>query len=210
MNKLFEGIMGAKRRVAVFLEDSAQEAIIPPIFMRLATEEGFTPDELDIQVLSARGGGSLSAFRQFIKDARKHGHLQADLLIVGADANCKGFTTRRNLVQKAATKSPYQEIITAIPDPHIERWYLLDTAALSRAVGVQLVVNPPAYKCEKNHYKTLLRQAFLRSGVVPPLGGIEYGPLIAQYTNLYSASKQDHGLADYIESARAWLKRIKS
>jgi len=203
--------MADKQRVAFFLEDSAQEAIIPPLFSRLADEEGWEASQLDLQVLSARGGGSLSAFRQFLRDVRQPGHLDADLLIVGADANCKGFTARRELVIKAATKSSYlREIITAIPDPHVERWYLLDVAALANAAGAPIAASVPAYKCEKNHYKTLLRKAFSGSGIAPPLGGLEYGPLVAKQMDLFAAAKQDHGLADYVEKARAWLKRSKN
>jgi hypothetical protein len=54
-----------------------------------------------------------------------------------------------------------------------------------------------------------LRQAFRGTEVTPPLGGIEYGPLVAKSMNLYSAAKQDHGFADFIEKTRAWLKRQK-
>ena len=207
---MFGGIMAGERRVAFFLEDSAQEAIIPPLFQRLAAEEGFTSDQIDVKVLSARGGGSLTAFKSFLKDARKRRHLDADLLIVGVDANCKGFTVRRDLVSKAAANSLYNETISAIPDPHVERWYLLDVSALSQAAGVPIAVSVPAYKCEKNHYKTLLRQAFVNTGIAPPLGGLEYGPVVAQHMDLYAAAKQDHGLNDYIEKARAWLRRLKA
>jgi hypothetical protein len=201
--------MAAKRRVVFFLEDSAQEAIMPPLFKRLAGEEGFAQDQLDIDILASRGGGSLRAFGQFLKDARrKRSPLQADLLIVGSDANCKGFAERREAVLKAAAKSSYQEIITAIPDPHVERWYLLDVKAFTLAVGSRMAVASPDYKCEKNHYKTLLRQAFLDNNISPPLGGIEYGPAIAENMDLYAAAKQDHGLADFIEKSRSWLKRF--
>ena len=202
--------MAGEPRVAFFLEDSAQEAIIPPLFQRLAVEEGFTADQIVSQVLSARGGGSIAAFRQFLKDARRRGHLNADLLVVGVDANCKGFTARRDLVMKAAAKSPYGEIIAAIPNPHVERWYLLDVSALSIAAGTPIATSAPAYKCEKNHYKTLLRQAFTRTGIAPPLGGLEYGPVVAQHMDLFATAKQDHGLADFLEKSRAWLKRVKN
>lgn len=202
--------MAGERCVAFFLEDSAQEAIIPPLFQRLAAEEGFTSDQIEVKVLSARGGGSLTAFRQFLKDAKRRGHLNADLLIVGVDANCKGFTVRRDLVMKAAAKSPYREIIAAIPDPHVERWYLLDVSALSNAAGSPIAASAPAYKCEKNHYKTILRKALVDTGIAPPLGGLEYGPVVAQHMDLYAAAKQDHGLNDYVEKARAWLRRVKA
>ena len=204
--------MAVKRRVAFFLEDSAQEAIMPPLFRRLAAEAQWAEKELDLQVLSARGGASrsLSAFRSFLKDAQRHGHLNADLLIVGVDANCKGFTVKRDLVLKVAAKSPYGEVITAIPDPHVERWYLLDLSALGKAAGTPIATTVPAYKCEKNHYKTLLRQAFIGSNIAPPLGGLEYGPLVAEHMDLFAAAKQYHGWADYVEKSRAWLKQHKS
>jgi len=51
--------MAGERRVAFFLEDSAQEAIVPPLFSRLAAEEGWEASQFDLQVLSARGGGWL-------------------------------------------------------------------------------------------------------------------------------------------------------
>lgn len=201
--------MAGKCRVVIFLEDSAQEAIIPPLFKRLAGEEGFAQNQLDIDILASRGGVSLKAFGQFLKDARrKRSPLQADLLIVGSDANCKGFAERRDAILKAAAKSSYREIVTAIPDPHVERWYLLDAKAFTFAVGNQMVVAPPDYKCEKNHYKTLLRKAFVDNDISPPLGDIEYGPAIAEKMDLYAAAKQDHGFADFIEQSRSWLKRF--
>ncbi|MGH7595087.1 MAG: hypothetical protein ACREOI_01995 [bacterium] len=203
--------MAGKCRVVIFLEDSAQEALIPPLFKRLASDEGFAQDRLDIDILASRGGVSLKAFGQFFKDARrKRSPLQADLLIVGSDANCKGFVERRESVLKDAAKFPYQETITAIPDPHVERWYLLDTKAFALVIDSRIVVTPPEYKCEKNHYKTLLRRAFLDNNISPPLGGIEYGPAIAQNMDLYAAAKQDHGLADFIEKSRSWLKRFRA
>lgn len=203
--------MGDKQRVAFFLEDSAQEAIIPPLFYRLAAEAHWTESELDLRVLSARGGGSLRAFRNFLKDARRSGHLSADLLIVAVDANCKGFSAQRDLVLKAAGSSAtYPTVVTAIPDPHVERWYLLDLSALAKAAGTPIAASVPAYKCGKNHYKTLLRAAFADSHIAPPLGGLEYGPLVAQHMDLFAAAKQDHGLADYVEKARAWLKQARS
>jgi hypothetical protein len=193
------------------LEDSAQEAIIPPLFRRLAKEGSWQPEHLSLKILSARGGAPLSAFKQFLKDARHGGPLKADLLIVGMDANCKGFASCRDRVVREAGKSaPYPEIITAIPDPHVERWYLLDVPALSKAAGAPITVSAPAYKCEKNHYKNLLRQAFAASGITPPLGGLEYGPLLVQHMNLFAAAKQDHGLNDFVEKSRAWLKRVRT
>ena len=60
----------SKLSVAFFLEDIGHEAIIPPLFERIATEEGISSDRLDYRVLHSRGGGSLSAYSRFLKDAK--------------------------------------------------------------------------------------------------------------------------------------------
>jgi hypothetical protein len=200
--------MAVSKRVVFFLEDSAHEAIIPPLFLRLADKAQV---DLECQVLHARGGGSVSALKEFLSDVRQSPCLQANLLVVGADANCQGFSTKRDLVEKATSRSRYEhKFIAAIPDPHVERWYMLDIQALSQAAGVTISTVLPPYKCEKNYYKTLLRKAFIGTEIIPPLGGVEYGPLIAKTMDLYSASKKDHGLADFVEKTRAWLKQSKS
>jgi len=111
----------ASLTVAFFLEDIGQEAIIPPLFKRVATEEGIGPDDLECSVLHSRGGGSLAAYARFLKDANKSRHANADLLIVGSDGNCKGFATRRDQILKKAEGSTFTEVIAAVPDPHVER-----------------------------------------------------------------------------------------
>ncbi|HYR74920.1 MAG TPA: hypothetical protein VEM96_03690 [Pyrinomonadaceae bacterium] len=199
--------MAASLSVAFFLEDIGQEAIIPPLFKRVAVEEGLGSDQLECQVLHSRGGGSLAAYAKFLKDAKKSRLASANLLIVGSDGNCKGFATRREQILKKAIGSPFTEVIAAVPDPHVERWYLLDIAALANAAGVHIALPPVPEKCEKDLYKNILRHAFDNTEVTPPLGGIEYGERVAEGMNLYSAAKQDHGLADFLDRARAWLKQ---
>jgi hypothetical protein len=199
--------MADKLRVAFFLEDSAQESFIPPLFLRLADEGGFGLHQFDIRILCSRGGGSLEAYTKFLLEAARFPHLTADLLVVGSDANCKGFVERRNQIQKSSDHSVYPAILTAIPDPHIERWFLLDLPALSRVAKTKLAGAPPAYKCDKNRYKTVLREVFRGSDVTPLLGGVEYGPELARTMDLYTAAKLDHGLADFIDLCKAWLKQ---
>jgi hypothetical protein len=199
--------MAARRRVAFFLEDTAQEALIPALFRRLVEEEGYPTDQCEYFVLSARGGGSLKSLKQFLKDAKRRSHLAADVLVVGSDANCKGFVSRRDLISHIAAKSPFEIVIPAIPDPHIERWYLLDMQALRQASGVPIVGDVPAYKCDKHRYKILLRDAFRESGIIPPMGGIEYGELVAANMDLYSACKLDAGLAAFVDRVRSWIRQ---
>lgn len=202
------GIMAAKYIIAYFLEDAGQEAIIPPLAKRLIREAGKLAEDFDHRTLSARGGGSISSYKRFLADANRRMHLPADLLIVGSDGNCKGFATRRDEIKAVAANPPYPIVVTAVPDPHVERWYLLDPSALAKAAGISKMPALPAHKCEKDYYKQLLRSAFTHSPIIPLLGGTEYGALVADKMDLYAASKADHGLAEFVDGVKSWLKQL--
>ena len=190
-----------------FLEDSAQEALIPDLVTRLIADEGKSPADYELLVLRARGGGSIRAYKEFIKGVKKRKTPAADVLIVGSDGNCNGFAKRRAQLNDAARDVPYPAIITASPDPHIERWFLLDSRSLSEAAGVPVQAIPPNAKCDKGHYKKLLRDVFPQHDLIPPLGGIEYGPCIAATMDLYAAGVSDHALRDFVDQVRTWLRQ---
>ncbi|MBC7367083.1 MAG: hypothetical protein H7343_09775 [Undibacterium sp.] len=199
--------MAAKKQIFFFLEDAAQEAIMPPLFARMVRDAGIGVDRFEFRVLSARGGDSIRAFEQFLIEIVGSSHLAPSALVVGSDGNCKGHLVRRQQLQAIADAHPStSNVITAVPDPHVERWYMLDPAALAKVVGCSVVAAAPAYKCAKDHYKQLLRDAFRGSGVTPLLGGAEYGPEFADALNLYAAGKADAGLGDYIAQVKAWIK----
>jgi hypothetical protein len=200
--------MAAKHIIAYFLEDAGQEAIIPPLVRRLIREAGKPADTFEHLILNARGGRSISSYQDFLADAKRRNHLPADLLIVGSDGNCKGFATRRDEIKAVAANPPYPIVVTAVPDPHVERWYLLDPSALSKAAGISGMPALPVHKCEKDYYKQLLRSAFNNSPIIPLLGGTEYGPLVADKMDLYAASKADHGLAEFLDGVKSWLKQL--
>ena len=200
--------MAAKHIIAYFLEDAGQEAIIPPLVKRLIREAGKPTENFEHHPLNARGGRSISSYKEFLADAKRNNHLPADLLVVGSDGNCKGFATRRDEINAVAANPPYPTVVTAVPDPHVERWYLLDPSALSKAAGISKMPALPAHKCEKDYYKQLLRSAFNNSSIIPLLGGTEYGPLVAAEMDLYAASKADHGFAEFIDGVKSWLKQL--
>lgn len=197
----------AKFTVIFFLEDAAQEALIPSLVERLIAEEGKNQGDYTLRILSARGGGSIRAYKDFMKQAKKRPSLSADVLIVGSDGNCNGFAKRRSQLLQASAKAPYPLVIPAIPDPHIERWYLLDSQALANAANVPVQAVPPNAKCDKGHYKKLLKDAFARQNLFPPLGGTEYGPLVAKTMDLYAAGILDHALRDFVDQVRSWLRQ---
>lgn len=199
----------AKFVIAYFLEDAGHEAIIPPLMKRLIREEKKPTDDFEHKLLSSRGGGSVVAFKAFLEDAERNSLLAADLLVVASDGNCQGFAAKRNALLAIAPNQTYPRVITAIPDPHVERWFLLDGSALKNAATLVHQPQLPAYKCEKGFYKKLLRSAFERGRVFPLLGGIEYGPEVAENMNLYSSGKLDHGFKDFIDQGRDWLRTLE-
>ena len=199
--------MAARKRIVFFLEDAAQEAIMPPLFARLLRDGKVAGERFELRVLSSRGGDSIRAYELFLKELASGSQLAPDALVVGSDGNCKGYTVRREQLREIAkSNAPKVSIITAVPDPHVERWYMLDPKALAEVVGCPVVAAVPAYKCAKDHYKQILREAFRGSGVNPPLGGAEYGPGFADGMNLYAAGKADAGLGDYIAQVRTWIR----
>ncbi len=198
--------MAAKKRIFFFLEDAAQEAIMPPIFARVLREKKIPEERCEFRVLNSRGGDSIRSYKQFLDEVANHSQPAPDAFVVGSDGNCKGSTVRREQLRAIAqAQSPTVRLITAVPDPHVERWYMLDPKALAEVVGCSVVPAVPSHKCAKDHYKHLLRDAFRGSGVTPPLGGAEYGPGFADRMDLYAAGKSEAGLGDYISQIRVWI-----
>jgi hypothetical protein len=77
----------------------------------------------------------------------------------------------------------FQPIVSvAIPDPHIERWMLVDAKAFQDVFGRGCTL--PANKCAKDEYKKLLRKEIRESGIEAPLGGEEYAEDIVMAMNL--------------------------
>lgn len=201
--------MAAKYRVALFLEDAAHEAFVVPLCRRIIKEEGYHVQEIEFLPLKFRGGDAIGSFKRFLKDARKNPALRFDLIVVGRDANCKGFVERRDGILRVAQKYGAENVITAIPDPHVERWFMIDMNALRQGSGLNIAGEVPTYKCNKDRYKKLLREAFEQAGVKPPLGGAEYGPLIVEKLDLYAACRLDTGLNKFVEDFRSWLKQLR-
>ena len=126
-----------------------------------------------------------------------------DVLIAAIDGNCQGYADKRDELRHVADQAGYSRtLICAIPDPHIERWYLVDTEALRRVIGPESHPEAPAYKCERQRYKRALRDAFLQAGIVAPLGGIEYGSDIAAALDLYTVGRADAGFKHFVDELR--------
>ncbi|MDP2898562.1 MAG: hypothetical protein Q8Q12_18650 [bacterium] len=200
-------------RVVYFLEDRAQEEFIVALVERIASDLSMPQQVLSpAEVISARGGciRVVEEFNNFVRDLRKAKLRGPDVIVVAVDADCVGFEERaKQLIKKVRDDDPFRDAIAcAIPDPHVERWYLLDPEALKRAVGLKKGIEPPAYKCEKDYYKNILRTALRDQRITSLLGGPEFGREIAgNISDLYSAGRHDPSFAKFVGEVKRVLRR---
>lgn len=181
------------REIALFVEDYAHEQVIGALVRRLATS-------LDIQVRlnwrsARRGHGKVAEeFKKFMHDLKRQGGEPPDMIIVATDANCKGLNDRTKEFQVDGSPAP---VILAIPDPHIERWLLLDGAAFKAVLGRGC--DAPDQKCSRDRYKERLIIAIRDAGIAPALGGIEFAEDIVTNIDIDRASRSDPSFKRFID-----------
>lgn len=78
-----------------------------------------------------------------MRDLKRQGRPYPDLIVVATDANCKGLNERTREIVCRDDPAP---MILAIPDPHLERWLLLDGAAFKAVFGKGC--DAPDQKCD--------------------------------------------------------------
>lgn len=188
------------RELVLFAEDAGHETFVRALLCKLATD---CDVEIRLRPRSVRGGYGkvITELRQYMRDLQNGEEQIPDLLVVATDANCNGYLKRRQEVDKVTDAYsgiiPADHIAHAIPDPHIERWSLIDSAAFKQVLGRGC--DAPDYKCERDRYKQLLAEAVRRAGVAPILGGIEHMEDIVDAMNLQKAHDADASLAKLLD-----------
>ena len=189
--------------VALFAEDHAHRQVIHPIVQRIAAER-----EVDLRLdwRNAVGGYGrvVSELETYLRDLRRYEPLP-DLIIVSTDANCRGRNGRLKEIRQADPPAP---MVYAVPDPHIERWLLLDGAAFKAVLDRGCPA--PDLKCDRDRYKELLIRAVLDAGVQPNLGGIEFADKIMRNTDLSRASRADASFGHFVGDLSLTLRRLAS
>lgn len=179
------------RNVVLFGEDYGHEAFLGALVTRLADESHI---EMELASRSVRGGHgkAIAEFEQYAADVVKGVERLPDLIVVATDANCVGLNRRLADMDTAIPGRLKPFVVCAIPDPHIERWLLLDSHAFKQVLGQGC--QAPAYKCQRDRYKRLLRESVSQTGVSPQLGGLEYAADLVAAMDLQAASKADASL----------------
>lgn len=194
------------REIALFVEDHAHHLFLKALISRMAGECGIqiTPNWRNVR----RGHGAvIRELKQYVRDLQRDRAGLPDLVIVATDANCKGMKERLNEIITAIKDEPIA-IVCAIPDPHIERWLLLDSAAFKTVFGRGCMA--PDYKCERARYKKLLVEAILETGVTPSLGGIEYAGDIVQAMDFLRVGRIDPSLGRLLEELHTIFGRWRA
>jgi len=188
--------------ITLFCEDSFHEKFIGAMLRRFGDEYGVgvTP-----RFLSSQGGlpRMHDEFKAFLRDLSRQRQPLPDSIIVVVDANCEGHNGRKELMDSVLAHYPqFQQLVSyAIPDPHIERWMLVDTRAFQGVFGRGCTL--PAIKCAKNEYKKLLRREIRNSGIEAPLGGEEFADDIVMAMNLSRVESREPSLRLFLVSLRA-------
>jgi hypothetical protein len=206
--------MAARIKIGYFLEDRGHEIFIKAIVKRIAMEKGFLSGEWSDDVRSAIGGKSIQAYRKFLKDITKiKSEFPFNILIVASDGNCKGYIEKRNQLiryAKNARIAYLDRFVFAIPDPHIEKWYLNDPKGFNRAFGSGILPVLPSYKCKRGLYKKVMRDAIASSEITPLFDGYEYGERIVKEMDIYEAGKSDSSFKHFIEDIGNELQRLRN
>ena len=139
----------------------------------------------------------------YLRALRQQREPLPDLIVAATDANCKGLNARTREIADPDPRTP--PVVLAIPDPHIERWLLLDGAAF-KAVFDQ-GCRAPDRKCDRDRYKQRLVEAIQAAGVEPILGGIEYAEDIMRHLDIDRAARADVSFRRFIDNLRTELQR---
>ena len=123
------------REIVLFVEDRAHQLVIGALLRRLAEEHRVG---ICLVWRQAYGGhGRMKhELNDYLRALRQQREPLPDLIIAATDANCKGLNARTREIADPDPRTP--PVVLAIPDPHIERWLLLDGAAFKGRVRSRL------------------------------------------------------------------------
>ncbi len=184
--------------INLIVEDRAHARFLEALLNRLADQYAVP---VEIRLGSARGGHGrvISKLKEYTNDLQNDQVILPDLLIVATDGNCKGFSERKHEIDNALRGFSGQ-FICAIPDPHIERWLLIDSAAFKKVLGKGC--SAPVQKCERDLYKRLLQEAVQQTGIKARFGGIEYTEELVHEMNLDYLERTEESLGKLLRSLR--------
>ena len=189
--------------IALFVEDYAHRQVVGALVRRVADEYGVAV-RLDWRSAVRGHGRVVRELSDYLRDLAGQGR-PPDLIIAATDANCSGLNERAREIAVPEAPAP---MISAIPDPHVERWLLLDGAAFKAVFGRGC--DAPDWKCGRDLYKQRFTEAVRATGIIPSLGGIEFAEDIVQQMDIERAMGLDRSLRRFVRELRGVLQRWRS
>ena len=194
-------------RILLFVEDAGHEAFIVGLVERVCRELEVSAEIFTRNAVGGKGS-ALRTLRQYVRDMRQGRERFAEILVVAIDGNCQGPQVVAREIREIVEGQQFAGIcVCAVPDPHVEVWYLADGRAIRRVLeedGAQPGL--PEQKCEPDRYKQLLREAFLDLDIDPPAGGTEYGGEIAEALDVERATANQPTLRSFVDDLRAAIR----
>ena len=163
------------RTIIAFVEDDAHQQYIKALLQRLSEEHNVNLDSPIFRASTGGAGEAITGLVQFLKDLEADNEFLPDLILIMIDSNCNTYRKKKREIEERINWSiQFQSgfVIIAIPDPHIERWLLLDSKAFKTVFGVGC--KAPDKKCGRHRYKELLANEIRKADIEPAFGGIEY------------------------------------
>lgn len=188
--------------ISIFAEDRTLERFIIALAERLANTYHV---KTNLIYYSVRGGQGkvINALKKYQEDLHRNQEDLPDLIIVGTDSNCKGFLEQEREIHQAI--SDYTNlVISATPDPHIERWLLLDSEAFKVVYGKGCPV--PDQKCERGRYKHMLLNAIYQATMTSPIDGIERVEELVTAMDLQRMSQTDKSIDRFLSALQRRFK----
>ena len=182
--------------ISLFAEDEAHEDFLTTLAQRLAETYRV---EIAMTTYSVSGGYGrvISELKQYHRDLQSHQEALPHLILVGTDGNCKKPPEREQEIRQAI--SGFTDfVISAIPEPHIERWLLLDAEVFKTVFGKGCPA--PDKKCERDRYKRLLLNAILQAGSEPSLTNFGYVADIVNAMNFQRMARRNDSLGRLLKA----------
>jgi hypothetical protein len=181
--------------VHLFAEDQGHEVIVGELVRKVAAGAGV---QVDTSPENVRGGygRAVAALRQYVRKVGLGIRPLPDILVVATDANCKGHADRVRAIREASGHL-VDRLVCAIPDPHVERWLLVDSHSFKLVLGRGCAA--PDQKCDRDRYKELLARAVEGTGRRVEVGGLEHAAALVQAIDLRHAQQLDPSLGRFVE-----------
>ncbi|RJP34526.1 MAG: hypothetical protein C4527_01940 [Candidatus Omnitrophota bacterium] len=188
------------KQITAFVEDRGHEEFIKEIIQKIIRVNHFTFKPKVRFANSISGYGKVKReLRDFIHDCNQRIISFPDLLIVAADSNCVGYSKRLKEIRDIVGHFP-SLVSYAIPEPHVERWLLIDPSAFKSVFGKGCQL--PDQKCDKNRYKKLFADAIRNTGIKPVIGGLEHVHDIVQNFDIHRIQNADQNLGKFLQDLR--------